>query len=154
MQILKAPIKNILLIDDDKDDCFVFEKALLEIYPTVHLKCITESEGIFDELADQLPDLIFLDLNMPVKTGYDCLKDLQGHALYKQVPVIVYSGSDYILDINDTYRLGASLYFTKPDTVPALVNSLKQILDMAWTQPKEITSKHYSAKGYFPFQLT
>ena len=153
MQVLKAPIKNILLIDDDKDDCFVFEKALLEIHPSIKLKCLTESDEIFEEMAHQLPDLIFLDLNMPVKTGYDCLKELQEHTVYRKVPVIIYSGSDYILDINVTYGLGATLYFTKPNTVPALVNSLKQILDMAWARPTDITSDHFTGEGYVPFQL-
>jgi CheY-like chemotaxis protein len=67
---------NILLADDDTDDCFFFEKALREISITTQLTSVSDGERLMDHLSKnlgKLPDVLFLDLNMPRKSGFECL---------------------------------------------------------------------------------
>ena len=70
---------NILLADDDADDCFFFEKALREIPMATQLTTVNDGERLMDHLSknmEQLPDVLFLDLNMPRKSGFECLTEI------------------------------------------------------------------------------
>jgi CheY-like chemotaxis protein len=153
MQVIKAPIRKILLVDNDKDDCFVFETALHEVDPSIELVSLNDGKDVLDYLSTETPDLIFLDLKMPLKSGHECLKELQEHPSFRKIPVIVYSESDYSVDINVSYGLGATLYFPKPNTVNALVKSLERIFGMAWNNPSDITSQYFLDGNYIPFKV-
>src|SRR5688572_8199538 len=94
-----------LLADDDRDDASLFCEALSGIDPL--LKCYTVENGrlVFDFLscgADK-PDVIFLDINMPIMNGWDCLKKLRADPDFKNIPVIVYSTSVARKDIDMAY---------------------------------------------------
>ncbi|HEX2607679.1 MAG TPA: response regulator [Flavisolibacter sp.] len=152
MQVIQAPIHRILLIDDDTDDCFVFEQALQEINPNLQFACVGDCDSVLEGLRKQQPDLIFLDINMPRKTGFDCLKDILSGEEFRKIPVVMYSSSDYTRDINQSYALGASLYFKKPVTVNALTKALKNILEMAWSRPAEIAASHFQNGSYRSYE--
>lgn len=153
MQVIKAPIKKILLVDNDKDDCFVFESALRQVDLSIKLVALNDGQEVLDYLNTETPDLIFLDLKMPLKNGHECLRELQEHPSLRKIPVIIYSESDYSVDINVSYGLGATLYFPKPDTVNALVKSLESILAMAWNNPSDIASQFFLNGNYTPFKV-
>lgn len=114
---------TILLADDDKDDRFFFEKAVNEIIIATTLKTVNDGEQLMDYLfatLNHLPDILFLDLNMPRKTGFECLTEIKGDKDLKDIPVIMFSTSyprDLVYEqdmISRLYRIGAQNYIRKP----------------------------------------
>jgi CheY-like chemotaxis protein len=109
---------HILLADDDKDDRFFFDKALKSL--SIHTKLSTVEDGkkLMDYLlkhSDKLPDVLFLDLNMPRKNGSECLAEIKDNPKLKQLPVIIYSTSLHE-DVADVlYGKGAHYYVRKTD---------------------------------------
>ncbi len=123
--------KRILLIDDDADDQLYFRDAVNEINET--LQCKVANNGI--EAIEQMnvpppPDVIFLDLNMPVMNGYECLAYFKKEDRYKDIPVIIFTTSGNTHDIERSRKMGAKLFFTKPSNFGILCNKLRSILEM------------------------
>ncbi|HEY0031087.1 MAG TPA: response regulator, partial [Bacteroidia bacterium] len=107
---MSSPI-NIVLADDDKDDHFLFAKALQEMPVSTCLTPISDGEKLMRYLSEnlkQLPDVIFLDLNMPRKNGSECLTEIKLNRRLQHLPIIIYSTSFHkdILDL--LYKYGAS----------------------------------------------
>lgn len=124
---------RIYLIDDDHEDHDIFEMALDETNLQVELKCFDNSvEGLeilkATDTAD-LPDFVFLDLNMPKVNGKECLQDLSNRGIIGVLKVIVYSTSSNAYDISESKALGAYDYLIKPSSFQVLVDSLKRLLD-------------------------
>src|SRR5450759_3766148 len=87
---------NILLADDDTDDCFFFDKALRETPIATHLTIVHDGEQLMDYLSknsEHLPDVLFLDLSMPRKTGFECLSEIKENKKLKDLPVVMFSTS-------------------------------------------------------------
>ena len=87
---------NILLADDDADDCFFFEKALKEIPIESNLSIVRDGDQLMSYLfenIEHLPDLIFLDLSMPRKTGFECLQEIKEYDRLKDIHVVMLSTS-------------------------------------------------------------
>ena len=109
---------KILLIDDDSDDRALFREALQEISPET--LCVTEGDvrkalkDLYDP-AVQLPNVIFMDINMPRISGWDCLTEIRSNESTKDIPVVMYSTSSHEKDIEKATRLGASCLLTKPE---------------------------------------
>jgi len=127
--------KRILLVDDDADDQLFFRDAINEVHEL--LDCEIANNGL--EAINQIatpppPDLIFLDLNMPVMNGYQCLEILKKEDRYKHIPVIIFTTSNNMHDINRAREMGANLFFTKPTNFTTLCTKLDKILDMDFTQ--------------------
>lgn len=109
---------NILLADDDKDDCFLFGEALSEISLPTHLTTVSDGVKLMEYLAEnsqQLPDVLFLDMNMPRRNGYECLIKIRQNEMLNPLPIIMYS--TYLLpEIADSlYNNGAHYYIRKAD---------------------------------------
>ena len=117
--------KRILLIEDDEDDQDIFCRALELAYPAVQCDIAnTGKEGI--EMALNNPyDLIFLDLNMPLMSGFECLAILKRSPRTKNIMVIITSTSNSPEDIERSMKLGAATYFIKPSSFSPLVERLK-----------------------------
>jgi CheY-like chemotaxis protein len=120
----------ILLIDDDEDDRHLFEFALQKV--RVDSNCLIAADCLqgFEILksADTMPDIIFLDLNMPVMHGYDGLKLLKSNPLWASIPVIIFSTSGYCSDVERSRALGAAGYLKKPHDFNDLCDKLKEVL--------------------------
>ena len=87
---------NILLADDDLDDRSFFEKALEEIPIATKLVMVYNGEQLMDHLdnkANLIPDILFLDLSMPRKTGFECLVEIKENKRLKDIPVIMFTTS-------------------------------------------------------------
>jgi DNA-binding response OmpR family regulator len=125
---------KILLADDDPDDRELFTDAANNHNADVD----SVPNGVqlmkFLSQSDELPDFIFLDLNMPEKGGKECLQEIRQHERLKHLPVIIYSTSSSKRDIDDTYDLGADLYITKPNSFTQLKNTVKGILEIDWSK--------------------
>ena len=117
-----APL-NILLADDDIDDRFFFEKALNEIPIATHLTIVRDGEQLMNYLFENsahLPDVLFLDISMPRKTGIECLSEIKENKKLKDIPVVMFSTS-YPRDLKYEHHLikilsviGAQHYIRKP----------------------------------------
>jgi CheY-like chemotaxis protein len=121
---------QILLADDDEDDRYFFERALIGIPIPTHLTTITDGEKLMAYLrknAAKLPDILFLDLNMPRKKGSECLEEIEQNEKLKQLPIIIYSTSLPDHTANSLYDHGAYYYVHKTDT-SALQKILHHIL--------------------------
>ena len=79
-----------------------------------------------------LPDLIFLDLNMPEKNGKECLQEIRSNRNFDSIRVVIYSTSSSRKDIDDTRTLGANLYLVKPNSFGSLKAALKNIVAADW----------------------
>jgi PleD family two-component response regulator len=119
---------NILLAEDDASDYEFFVEALQTIsysYKVTHAKNGLECMAF---LKTAKPDIIFLDLNMPGYNGMDCLKFIKGNERITEIPVIIYSTSHYIRDIDTSFKNGAHFYIIKPADQHSLVNNLKKVM--------------------------
>jgi CheY-like chemotaxis protein len=124
---------NILLADDDMDDRIFFEKVLKEIPLATTLNMVHNGEQLMEYLAvdaNPLPDIIFLDLSMPRKTGFECLAEIKENEKLKALTVIMFTtsftrGFDLEDNLKTTLnRMGAYDYIRKPSDF----NELKQII--------------------------
>ncbi len=110
-------IKKLLLADDDVDDCLFFKEALDELQLAVNL--ITANDGeelmnLLNRISSSLPDVLFLDLNMPRKNGFDCLMEIKSNKKFELLPVIIFSTSYDGDVVNKLYEAGAHYYIRKP----------------------------------------
>jgi CheY-like chemotaxis protein len=120
--------KIILLADDDSDDTEMFCEALESTDDNLICHCLINGVELLKKLNDlnQKPHLIFLDLNMPVMDGWECLKILKKDPNFQDIPVIMISTSSHKTEINNALDLGALCYFVKPNNF----NELTQILHL------------------------
>lgn len=121
---------GILLADDDADDTDIFIQVMKEISEEVDIKSAKNGLEVLELLnkTEYRPDIIFLDLNMPVMGGYECLKQLKADKELKRIPVIIYSTSSNHQHIQETFDSGANLYIPKPDSYTGLRKMAQQVL--------------------------
>src|SRR5689334_12244205 len=122
--------RRFLLIDDDPDDGLIFCEALREIDPNIVCDLEQEAKAAIARIADQTmtPDLIFLDLNMPVIDGWQVLRAIKSNPSSQSIPVVIYSTSPLERDIARAKDFGASAYFSKPLDFIELRNNLGLII--------------------------
>lgn len=126
---------NLLLADDDEDDCDFFKEALDELLLPTSLVTVNDGVQLMDFLsesgAENLPDILFLDLNMPRKNGLECLTEIKQLEEYKNLPVIIFSTS-LDRDIVDlVYGKGAVYYIQKPGEFSKLKKVIGSALNIA-----------------------
>jgi CheY-like chemotaxis protein len=131
--------QSIMIIDDDPDDIEVFFDAVREIDATI--KCHSAKNGqeglkVLKGLPD-LPDFIFLDLNMPKMNGKQCLAELKKNANFRDIPVIIYSTSKIKDDIDECIRMGAICFLTKPSKFSVLKSAISSVLKKNWIKLNE-----------------
>lgn len=130
---------NILLADDDKDDCLLFKEALEELQLQTALTLVHDGEQLVQLLtknSNEIFDVLFLDLNMPRKNGFACLEEIKRNDKLKSLPVIIFSTS-YDQSVADLlYKNGAQHYICKP----ADFSELRKIIQEALLLVSEIFS--------------
>ena len=122
--------RTIFMIDDDDEDQELFCDILSSIDPTI--ECIKPYNGeqaidLLMGVSGPLPDLIFVDLNMPVMNGFEFLKVVKSSQSLHHIPVIIYTTSS---DLNHkkAMKLGASHFLTKPSSIQELKSQLKKLV--------------------------
>jgi CheY-like chemotaxis protein len=128
---------KVFLVEDDMDDQLFFKMALTEIDPMA--ECVTAQHGA-DGLQklmnmEEYPDLIFMDLNMPVMNGFECLKEISSSPELMDIPIIIFSTSHEEKDIVHAEKLGASGYLYKPNDNEDLISTLKEIFAVDFSDP-------------------
>ncbi|KAB1067753.1 response regulator [Tamlana haliotis] len=126
---------NIVLADDDDDDRMLFSEAIDEIAIQTNLKLFNHGQELMDYLntaGSNLPNLIFLDLNMPIKNGLQCLKEIRSNTALKDLCVAIYSTSSSEVDIEETFLNGANIYVNKPNNYSKLREAVEKVLQLNW----------------------
>jgi response regulator RpfG family c-di-GMP phosphodiesterase len=110
-------VLKVMLADDDADDRFFFEKAILNSMIPSSLIKVENGAKLMSYLAetDVLPDVLFLDLNMPKKNGSECLLEIKADPRFAKLPVVIYSTSMHSQIADILYRGGAHFYIKKTD---------------------------------------
>ncbi len=124
---------NILLADDDTDDCIFFKQALHELILPTHLTAVHDGEQLMQLLTDgitELPHILFLDLNMPRKNGFECLSEIKLSKKLQQLPVIVFSTSFEQEVVNMLYKNGAQYFIRKPSEFSQFKKIIQQSLTL------------------------
>lgn len=108
---------NILLADDDTDDCLFFKEALEAMPVITQFKAVHDGEQLMQLLnreTEPLPHVLFLDLNMPRKNGFECLAEIKHHEKLNVLPVVIFSTSYEQEVVNLLYNGGAQYFIRKP----------------------------------------
>ena len=130
------PVKSILLIDDDPDDRDLFKNALSLVDASVQLDCAKNGVEALDRLQQQAPDIIFLDLNMPLMPGLEFLAKLKKTVDLNEIPVIIFTTSSAERDIEETALLDADEYIVKPSNFRQIVADIKRVLETDWNKKR------------------
>lgn len=125
-----AKTVKFLLVDDDADDTSLFKEVLEEVNPSIVFNSAEDGHQALHLLKKEgsiLPDIIFLDLNMPRMSGKECLAEIKNDEKLLHIPVIMYTTSSQSKDIEETIQKGAICFITKPTNISELKNILSSI---------------------------
>jgi len=121
----------LVCVDDDEDDRMLFEDAIQELFPNLDLRLYENGINLVDRLINDisdLPRLIFLDLNMPVKNGFECLEEIRKNNSLRHIPVVVFSTSSSAKDRERSLQLGANHFLTKTNSFGAMRTQLSETI--------------------------
>ncbi|WP_029268406.1 response regulator [Flavobacterium sp. KJJ] len=132
---------RVILTDDDQDDRDFFADAVEGIHLNFPIEFCKNGLELLNRLNDKtlfIPDIIFLDLNMPVMSGFETLQQIRGDILFKNIPVIaIYSTSATEEGVKNTFMLGANAYIVKPTNFNDLKKLLKKVIETDWKEKLE-----------------
>lgn len=132
---LETDSLHILLADDDEDDRLFFREALQEIKVKTVVTLVNDGMQLMNYLnnpGNHLPNVVFLDLNMPLKNGMDCLIEIRKNSRLKDLAIAIYSTSSTEEYIEDAFVKGANIYIKKPDDFAVLKLVLEQVINLNW----------------------
>lgn len=132
-QVQKDKNLHVLLVDDDALDRELFLDAI-----NLSIKGIQVSEAsngqealyFLNNHVEDLPDIIILDLNMPILDGRETLKEIKSHSYFKSIPVCIMSTSSAHFDVANAYETGANLFLEKPLDFKELIEMLSSLLTL------------------------
>ena len=145
-------MKTIYLADDDADDCEFFVEALKEINVKTKLSILADGEELMTTLNAAViepppPHIIFLDLNMPRKNGYECLKEIRENPKLKKIPVVIFSTTSNQDAIEKTYFLGANCFICKPASHKLLLTIIETVFNFNfWNSNRRLSKDKYLLK--------
>jgi len=137
-------LKNVFIIDDDHDDQGLLIEALMEINESLlFFKADNGLEAMKKLISGDipLPDVIFVDLNMPLVNGKQFLSKIKAEDTYKTIPIIVYSTSEDKIETNQLIEMGAAYFIKKPSNFKSLKKELERVFHSVLHKPEVIEQK-------------
>ena len=125
----------VVLADDDEDERLFFKAAFEELKMQTKVDIYKNGVELMRALncADSvLTNILFLDLNMPMKSGLECLKEIKSNPRFKDISIAIYSTSASEEDIEDTFVNGANIYIKKPNDFKVLKKILSDVVTLNW----------------------
>lgn len=125
----------ITLADDDEDDRLFFIDAFEELKINTIVNTVNNGRELLNYINNPetiLPNIIFLDLNMPILNGIESLKEIKANDRFKEIVIAIYSTSSSDQDVEDTFILGANIYIKKPSNFDNLKKVLSEIVTINW----------------------
>ena len=129
---------RIFYADDDSEDCEIFADAIKAVVEQSEITCLSNGVELFQKLknAIPLPQYLFIDLNMPVHSGVDCLKEIKDIPLYKNIMIVIVSTSASPEDVQSAFANGASYFISKPSSIAEYEILLSKVFNKKFnTQP-------------------
>lgn len=126
---------HIILADDDEDDRLFFTDAFNELKISTKVGTFNDGVELMNYLNDSesvLPNILFLDLNMPKKNGIECLHEIKSNSRFDDIAIAIYSTSSSEEDIEETFVLGANIYIKKPSDFASLKKILSDVVSINW----------------------
>lgn len=126
---------HILLADDDDDDRLFFKDAIEDVKVKTIVTMVNDGVELMEYLNNnefQLPNLVFIDLNMPRKSGMECLKEIRSNPKLTELTIAIYSTSGSEKDIEETFVKGANIYIKKPNDFEVLKTLLAKVITINW----------------------
>lgn len=129
----------LLMAEDDDDDFLISLDAFKELGLDKYIKRVKDGDDLMNYLlnkppyngnnAKPLPDVIFLDLNMPRKDGREALREIKSNPKLKKIPIVILTTSNSPDDIQSTYNAGANSFIQKPDSFEKFVELFRTVSD-------------------------
>ncbi len=143
---MNSKVKTIWMVDDDADDREIFQEIIENLDCEYNFHGFNNGSSAIARLDDEVPDILFLDLNMPPLDGYQTLEKIREHTKFNEIPrIIIFTTSISDFDQNQTFEMGASMFLTKFADYNKVRETLKQILDIDW-ESREITRETFIYK--------
>lgn len=137
---MKEHIKKVVLVDDDQDDRDFFSDAIASLNMPISLKTYQDAHAMIAEIESEsfeMPDIMFLDINMPGISGFELLEKMRNIKHYSRLPIIaIYSTSSSGEDKAKSIKLGANGYITKPASFASLQKVISEALGRDWSASK------------------
>ncbi|HEY0091654.1 MAG TPA: response regulator [Flavobacterium sp.] len=136
---------NIYYIDDDTDDLRVFREA---VHPIANVALFERGHDIIQALRKnaEKPKVIFIDLNMPMKSGYEVIQEIKEVNEWNEIPIVVLSTASDNISVTRSRDLGANYFIQKPTTLRKLRKAIEHTLAIDWKKFKptygEFIHKH------------
>ncbi|MEO7976961.1 response regulator [Flavobacterium sp.] len=127
---------TIFYTDDDEDDLSIFTDAVESLPKKIELMTYNGGDKLLKAIYNPppTPNLVFLDLNMPGKNGFDVLSELRNSETKSNIPVVIFSTSNEPTIIEKCRNLGANFFITKPVLMKDIVKSIEHALEIDWTK--------------------
>ena len=132
---MREDFTYVVLADDDEDDRSFFVEAFEELKIQTKVEIYKDGVALMEALIHLdsiLPNILFLDLNMPKKSGIECLKEIKNNERFNDIAIAIYSTSASEEDIEDTFVSGANIYIKKPNNFNTLKKILSDVVTMNW----------------------
>jgi CheY-like chemotaxis protein len=144
-------IRTVVFAEDDEDDQLYFREVFREINADIQIVFVTDGNQLLQLLRNFLPDIVFLDLEMPYKNGLECLVELRRNLSSVNLPVVVFSSTMRPANIQTAYEMGAHLFLHKSSRYSEYSDCLKEILSMDWDHPEKIRDNYCNQMVYHAF---
>ncbi len=125
---------QIFLAEDDEDDSELFKLGIYSAGISADITLAENGSQLLSFMSQILPDIIFLDLNMPGMDGKTCLKAIRKNESYNTIPVVIFTTSSSEKDIKDTLKSGANLFVTKPQRIKEQTIAFQKIFSGNWKE--------------------
>jgi DNA-binding NarL/FixJ family response regulator len=144
-------IRKVILIDTDPDDYLVFEDAIHQCDASIEVRHVGSIRDVNEQEPCEVPDLLFLDINMPDRNGFEWLRLIREKGY--RIPVIMYSTASNPSYVEKAYSEGANVYFPKPESFHLLKASLEELRQFNWIQPEAVTARFTGDGQYHTFSI-
>ena len=142
--------KNILIVDDDVEDCDFFTLVVKQIDPEIKVNRASSNEELFLHLEQEIPDLLFVDSFIQHESGLASIQEIRKSDKFLKLPIIMYTGSDDLQNVSKAFSVGASFYIVKPPILREVKAVLETTLQQDWG--KSALKQYYLNGKFHSFQ--
>ena len=142
-------MKNIILAEDDMDDCVLFQHAVKELI--IQTKRSIAENGValtatLEKTVSPMPDVIFLDCNMSLNNDCEALIEIINTPRLKRIPIVTFSTTASDDLVNKTYEHSADYYICKPSSFSLLIKVIETVLAFIMWQTAQTPKEKYLLK--------